>query len=481
MKTFPFLVTRPVLAKRSSGSPPALPGELCDASGEIVQLVAGKYRVERVLGRGGVGIVVAATHVQLGQKVAIKMLLPKAMQQADALRRFEREARAAAAIGGGDHVVRVYDVGVLDSGAPYMVMEYLEGRDLSDTLEERGALPVDEAVDFILQVCEALAEAHGEGIIHRDLKPANVFLARTPDGGTKVKVLDFGMSKVLSSRIPTKPLTDAFLIMGSPGWMSPEQMRSTRDVDQRSDLWATGAILYNMLTGRPPFVVETVAHLWAATLAATPEHPTGVRPEVPEGLGAVVMKCLEREPDVRFQTVVELARALAPFAPSRAQELVGRIERIASGVASLEPVPSSRVPTPRPPVRTPRELVEGPTRIEIPIPRRRLAGRAGAVWFALPLAVLAGASAALAPSWSRASVERGVHDAGARVGVPTLSTGELAESALPGTVPRAPTPSPAAACPVEAARPAPIPARVLPAATRARAADPLHPEFGDRK
>src|SRR6185369_9371107 len=158
-------------------------------------VVAGKYRVERVLGKGGMGVVVAAEHTVLRQKVAIKFLLPEAMQRKGAAERFEREARAASAIQ-NEHVARVTDVGVLETGAPYMVMEYLTGKDLGELIRERGKLPIPEAVDYLLQASEAIAEAHALGIIHRDLKPANLFVTTRPDGTPLVKVLDFGLSKV---------------------------------------------------------------------------------------------------------------------------------------------------------------------------------------------------------------------------------------------------------------------------------------------
>jgi serine/threonine protein kinase len=292
------------------------------ASPAIERLVAGKYRVERVLGHGGSGLVVAATHVHLDQRVAIKTMLRTALQHRNALERFAREARAAARIQ-SDHVACIYDVGEDDEGLPYIVMEYLEGSDLWEALEERGALPVEEAVGYAIEVCEALSQAHSVGVVHRDLKPANVFLARRADGSVRVKVLDFGMSK-LESRLPERPLTDPRLIMGTPGWMSPEQLRSTRDVDARSDVWSVGAVLYNMLAGRPPNPADTVARL-SSTLSSQPDPPSRHRTGIPAGLDAVVLKCLRNERSERFQTVAELASALAEFGPAYARELAPRI------------------------------------------------------------------------------------------------------------------------------------------------------------
>src|SRR5579859_1664764 len=194
-------------------------------------LLAGKYRVERVLGVGGMGIVVAARHEQLEQRVAIKFVRDEALDNKEAVERFLREARAAVRLK-SEHAAKVLDVGTLESGAPYMVMEFLEGSDLAAVLVERGPLPVEEAAEYVLQACEAVAEAHAAGIVHRDLKPQNLFLARTVGGAPRVKVLDFGVSKTLHGNPTTGGgLTQTRLMLGSPLYMSPEQMRSSRDVD----------------------------------------------------------------------------------------------------------------------------------------------------------------------------------------------------------------------------------------------------------
>ena len=190
----------------------------------IGELVANKYRVERVLGRGGMGVVVAALHEQLAQRVAIKMLLPEAEASPNALARFTREARAAATIR-GEHVARVLDVGELPGGAPYIVMEYLEGRDLAQTLTDRGTLPPEEAVSYVLQACEAIAEAHAAGIVHRDLKPSNIFVTTGPDGSPLVKVLDFGISKALLSGSAEGQLTTTSSFVGSPIYSPPSPFR----------------------------------------------------------------------------------------------------------------------------------------------------------------------------------------------------------------------------------------------------------------
>lgn len=207
-------------------------------------VLAGKYRVDAVLGVGGMGIVVAATHLQLEQKVALKFLLPAAIQSPEAVERFLREGRAAVRLK-SQNVAKVTDVGTLENGAPYMVMEFLHGADLAAVMAERGLLPVAEAVSYVLQACEAIAEAHSLGIVHRDLKPQNLFVTRKVDGRPLIKVLDFGISKSMDTQSGLS-LTRTSSIMGSPLYMSPEQMRSSKNVDQRSDIWAIGVVLYEI-------------------------------------------------------------------------------------------------------------------------------------------------------------------------------------------------------------------------------------------
>jgi serine/threonine-protein kinase len=292
----------------------------------VGEVLAGKYRVDRVLGAGGMGVVVAATHVDLGQRVALKFLLPHALQNAEAAARFLREARAAVKID-SEHVARVIDVGRLENGAPYMVMEYLEGRDLSD--HTKGpSLPAEDAVDFLLQACEAMAVAHTMGIVHRDLKPANLFLAQRPDGSPIVKVLDFGISKVSETDAPSSSLTQTSAVMGSPLYMSPEQMRSARNADARSDIWALGTILYELLTGEPPFNGETLGEVFAAVMTAEPRPPRALRPDLPLGLERVVLHALEKDPARRYANIGDLAAALQEFAPRRSQVLVERVSAV---------------------------------------------------------------------------------------------------------------------------------------------------------
>jgi serine/threonine-protein kinase len=288
-------------------------------------VLAEKYCVERVLGSGGMGVVVAARHLRLEERVAIKFLHPDALTNAEAVARFEREARAAAKIK-SEYVARVSDVGTLDNGCPYMIMEYLEGEDLAEWVQQRGPLAIDQAVEFILQTCEAMAEAHGLGIVHRDLKPANLFCIRRADGLLSIKVLDFGISKIASG--PGLDMTRADAVMGSPLYMSPEQMLSARSVDARSDIWSMGVILYELISGRAPFRGENLPEV-CMSIASQPTPPLrATRPDTPSNLDAVLAKCLQKDRKKRYSNVAELAAALAPFGPKRARASVDRITRI---------------------------------------------------------------------------------------------------------------------------------------------------------
>jgi hypothetical protein len=276
------------------------------------------------------GVVVAATHLQLDQKVAIKFMLQPGLLQPALVERFAREAKAAVRLK-SDHVARVIDVGVLESGSPYMVMEYLEGSDLGDVIERYGAMPIETAVDCVLQACDAVAEAHSLGIVHRDLKPRNLFWTRRNDGRALVKVLDFGISKHKTSG--DLSLTRTTEIIGSPNYMSPEQFRGARAADERSDIWALGVILYELLTGHVPFEADAITQLTAMVLSDPPRPIETLRADVPDELARTIGRCLEKNPAARFGSIAQLAAALQSFAPPDVRDLAIRIARIGSGAS----------------------------------------------------------------------------------------------------------------------------------------------------
>lgn len=320
-------------------------------------MLLGKYQIERELGRGGMGEVVAARHVELDEKVAIKFLLGQYSQHAELVGRFMREARAAARIR-SEHVVRVSDVGRLETGEPYMVMEYLEGNDLEHEVNRRGALPVEQVVDWLLQAMEALAEAHRHRIVHRDLKPANLFLTHRADGSACVKVLDFGISKFTPNdgTPAAASMTRTQGMMGSPLYMSPEQLASAKEVDARTDIWALGVILYQLLTARFPFWGESLPQLIAQVMAGQLTSPRVHRPDLPDALIDIILRCLTPR-EQRFPDVASLAEALAPFASDEGRRSVARIQRTtAAGAAPTGPV---EVLTP-PPQPVPATVVAPP-------------------------------------------------------------------------------------------------------------------------
>jgi serine/threonine protein kinase len=422
------------------------------------QVLAGKYRVERVLGEGGMGVVVAARHLQLDERVALKFMKENALVSTEAVARFGREARAAVKIK-SEHVARVSDVGVLENGAPYMVMEHLEGGDLSGWLDEKGPLPLEQAVDFLLQACEAIAEAHALGIVHRDLKPANLFVIRRPDGALSVKVLDFGISKMTGNgnSAPDFDMTKTTAVMGSPKYMSPEQMRSVKSVDCRSDIWALGVILYELLADTTPFVADEFPEL---VLKIATEPPDSIRnrlPNLPPGVENVILKCLEKDAGRRYQTVGELAVALIEFAPRRSKLSLERISGVlkAAGMSESAMVlpPSSEMPPP--PVDAGTAASWGKTSGGAPGSKRAL----------LVGAAVLGAGALGAFVYSLAS-------AGPRA-APVVAPAALVPAVTSVVQIAEPTPAPASA-PIEIATVTP-PAPSTPASPASAAAPPLTP------
>jgi len=316
----------------------------------IGQRIGGRYVVEKLLGRGGMGIVLGGSHPELDLKVAIKVLLPELAENASLCARFLREARVAAKLE-SPHLVRVFDIGRLDSGAPYMVMELLSGRDLGDELKDRGALSIAGAIDYFLQALAGIAVAHGQGVVHRDLKPSNLFLCQA--GGVRtVKVLDFGISKPHEESDASSPLTATGSLLGTPQYMSPEQIKQSKGVDTRADIWSLGVILYELTTGSLPFAPgegDGIGAMFGLILHTDPTPPRAARPDLPEGLERVILTCLARDREERFRDVGELAEALGPFASGASLHFIPLVRQIAAGgqrVSSLPPrAGPSRAPT----------------------------------------------------------------------------------------------------------------------------------------
>jgi serine/threonine protein kinase len=291
-------------------------------------LLDGRYRIERVLGAGGMGVVTLATHVALNRPVAIKLLHARSLASPEAVARFVREARAAVTVA-SDHVVRVLDVASLDTGEPYIVMEYLVGRDARAHLAERKNLDVAEVVDIVAQACLGVGRAHRAGIVHRDLKPANLYVLDAPEREVPllVKVLDFGVSKIRRDEIGVHEvsLTRSTAFLGTPLYMSPEQIRASRDVDARADVWALGCILHELLVGRAPYRRESLGLTCAAILVEEPEALSRSRADVPRAIESIVRRCLEKDRDARFADGFDLAAALAPFASQATREEMKRV------------------------------------------------------------------------------------------------------------------------------------------------------------
>jgi serine/threonine-protein kinase len=424
----------------------------------IGDVLAGKYRVERVLGVGGMGVVVQATHLQLDQLVALKFMLGAALHNPPLIERFAREARAAVRLR-SDHVARVLDVGTLESGSPYIVMEYLEGSDLGTLVERSGRFPVEAAVDCLLQACDAVAEAHALGIVHRDLKPKNLFLTYRNDGRPLVKVLDFGISKQKTGG--DLSLTRTTEIIGSPNYMSPEQFRAAKAADERSDIWALGVILYELLTGELPFPADTVTQLTAMVLSEPPRPIQSLRAEVPEELVRVVERCMEKAPDARFQTVAQLAAALHKFAPPDARDLAARIARIGTGGPRGSVSDASSGVSAARAGRTPATWTGSVTQGE-PSPRRREALVAAIAAVAVLAAGAGGAFALSRGGRSTVLPSGAAAGATARVEAPAPPSSTLAPAATSSAHVALP-PALATVPPVDTQTPAPINASPSPA------------------
>jgi serine/threonine protein kinase len=410
-------------------------------------VVCGKYRLLRPLGEGGMGLVFEAEHLRLRQSVAIKFLRHEVLALPDAVDRFEREARASARIR-GPHVVQVLDVDTDERGRPYMVMELLRGRDLEAELRVHGPFPVERAVDLVLQACVAVAQAHAAGIVHRDLKPSNLFL--TEEAGKRVlKVLDFGISKIApDADAPPASATSTCVTVGTPLYMSPEQMRSSRDVDGRSDIWSLGVILYELIAGTPPFLGTTTAAIAAIVADAMPSLRR-VRPDVPEALERVLVTALAKAPADRLPTAEALGAALMPFAS--ADGVAGPFSLrpsqrdFALAVSAMARTPTSqRVSDARellelrpslPPSSVPRSAPYSAGRRTLPVRRSREALRT----FAGTLVIGMGLASAMTVVLSRRDVP-----ARAALTAPAASTSARSAGSLAAIVPQ---PAPTAEAP----------------------------------
>ena len=454
---------------RPSEPPPFAPGSI----------LGGKYRVERALGRGGMGVVVLARDEVLGRRVAIKIL--RAAGRSDEAR-FLREARAVARLT-SEHVARVLEIGTREDGAPFLVMEYQSGSDLGRVLHDRGRLPPAVAVDYVLQASEALAEAHALGIVHRDLKPSNLFLAARMDGTPRILVLDFGIAKTTPAfegrgGLDGEPsLTATSAVIGSPLYMSPEQLHSAKDVDARSDLWSLGVVLHELLTGRPPFEAESAAAMGAKIAAGAPAPLAQGCPDAPPGLAAVLLRCLEKDPSRRFQDIAELAQALGPFAPEASRLSVDRIARVArAGLLASDAV--ALAPTLAAPARA--TTTRGWDTPRAPAKRR--------------IPYLAAVAALLAIGAALVSLRPGVAPAPAAASMIEASAAPLQapapapppvvsspSSAAPSAAVRLPSASEKAPRPqASSAREPPQPPRIKPASAAPKAIDPLDPALMGR-
>jgi serine/threonine protein kinase len=360
--------------------------------------VADRYKILRTLGAGGMGGVYEAVHEGIGRKVAIKCLHAEYARDRALVERFRREARAATAIG-NEHIVDVTDVGELPDGAPFLVMEYLVGKTLGQMLNDSGPLRVPRAIHICRQVCSALDAAHEKGIVHRDLKPDNIFLIKRGGDPDFVKVLDFGISKTHAADNGVSELTRTGMAIGTPSYMSPEQAQGLRDIDGRTDVWAMGVILYELLSHRRPFVAETYPRLLMQIVGGTPHRLSHWRRDIPDGLDALVMKCLEKEPAQRVSSMAALGEALGEFekadsvpelaaadasgAPLAEQSSEREAAKRVSATSDTPPAPQAAAAAPRGPDETARAAAQASPSV----PETTAAAGSRAPWIAAGLAI----------------------------------------------------------------------------------------------
>ncbi len=473
-------------------SPAASPADVA-----LGTILLGKYRVDAVVGQGGMGVVVQATHLGLDERVAIKFLRHDVAQLDGAMARFLREAQAAAKLK-SEHVARVMDVGTFEGGAPYMIMEFLDGIDLGAMLAQHGRLAPALVAELCVQACVGLAEAHGLGIVHRDIKPENLFITWRPDGSPLLKLLDFGISKAAMG-VDVR-LTQTQSMLGTPAYMSPEQMRSARLVDVRSDQWSLGVVLYELAAGYLPFRADSFSELVVQVVS---DPPAPLPADVPPVLAAIIARCLAKSPDDRFASIAEVGRALVPLVRDtrQAEVLVDRMQRgvvLASRRAATPAPVAAPSETPAPPAQPPvaeggadpqltallpdRATIVTPTRPVEPRPARRRRVWLGVLVSALALAGVAvavgvgrgGADGAHAPLVTPPAVELpqvAVPDA--RAAVPD------ARAAVPDARPVVPDARPPVVAPPIDAAPAVAPADAAPdARPRPRPPKPRSPQPG---
>jgi len=295
-------------------------------------IIDGRYRICAVIGEGGMGAVLSAVDLQTGNTVALKVILPEYVHDPAAVRRFVSEARTASALG-NPHVAQLLNAGWLGGGLPYMVLEFLTGSSLGKLIQHGRTLSIPQAANYMLQACEGVADAHAKSIVHRDLKPSNLFVTQGVDGAAHIKVLDFGISKVSEQDANTLggELTQSNMLLGSPRYMSPEQLRCAKAVDARTDIWAIGVMLHRLVSGKLPFEAESVGGHLALIMSASPIALRVHAPDASEELELVVARCLQRELRRRYQDVGQLAEALAPFVGT--QQAADRAQRIQRALA----------------------------------------------------------------------------------------------------------------------------------------------------
>lgn len=356
-------------------------------------VVGGKYRLLRVLGQGGMGTVYEARHEVIGRRFAIKFMHPELAERPEVIARFKREAQAAGALE-NENIAAVTDFGMAEDGAPYIVMEFLQGEDLAGLLTRVGALPVPRAVYAAIQACRGLEAAHAHGIIHRDLKPENLFVTKRGDGSDLIKVLDFGIAKLRSGG-DSGTSTSTGMTLGTPFYMPPEQARGQKDIDQRADIYAVGVILYELLSGQKPHGGDGYNAIMYQILTQAPTRLETLRPNLPQGLAHIVHKAMAFEPNERFQRAAELVSALAPFA-GRAITPVDSGERPASRATSLATdlqtalTPPDVQATAYSPAAT--SNASGPS--VTPVPQASKSSKRTLFWVLTGVALLAGGAAA---------------------------------------------------------------------------------------